>query len=167
MPILPSNIEYATGNLLDADADALVNAVNTVGVMGKGIAVQFRQAFPANYAAYKTVCAQGGLSPGMMFITSTSALAPPYYIVNFPTKRDWRAKSTLEDIDAGLIALAEDVQAKNIRSIAVPALGCGNGGLDWDDVRPRIEATFAALPSVHVFLFIPVGTPAASTARSR
>lgn len=158
---MPPNIISTHGNLLEADVEALVNTVNTVGVMGKGIALQFRQTFPDNYAAYQTACKRGEVQPGAMFVTETGALTNPRYIINFPTKRDWRAKSKMEDIEAGLAALVAVVRELGIGSIAVPPLGCGNGGLHWNEVRPRIEAAFAELPGVCVRLYSPEGAPAA------
>lgn len=152
-------IEHAAGNLLEADAEALVNTVNCVGHMGKGIALQFRQAFPENFDAYSKAVKRGEVTPGRMFIFATAMMANPRYIINFPTKRHWRGKSRLEDIDAGLKALAGDICRLGIRSIAVPPLGCGNGGLDWSVVRPMIESALAALPDVRVLLFAPQGAP--------
>jgi O-acetyl-ADP-ribose deacetylase (regulator of RNase III) len=156
-------IERGTGNLLEADVEALVNTVNTVGVMGKGIALQFKKAFPANFAAYAKACEAGSVQPGRMFTFDLGLLANPRYIINFPTKRDWKHKSRLADIEAGLVALVEDINRLGIRSIALPPLGCGNGGLDWSDVRPRIEAALAAVPDVRVLLFGPSGAPKATT----
>lgn len=162
---MPPNISPTSGNLLAADVEALVNTVNTVGVMGRGIALQFRQTFPENFAAYAAACKQGRVQPGAMFITETGALTNPRYIINFPTKRDWRAKSEMEDIEAGLSALVNVVRELGIHSLAVPPLGCGNGGLKWAEVRPRIEAAFAELPEVCVWLYGPEGAPAAEKIR--
>jgi O-acetyl-ADP-ribose deacetylase (regulator of RNase III) len=148
-------IESARGNLLTAEAQALVNAVNCVGIMGKGIALQFKQAFPANYKAYTAACAAGTVVPGSMLIHDKGKHIHPRWIVNFPTKRHWRDKSRVEDIASGLSALIPDVQRLGIRSIALPALGCGLGGLDWAVVRPMIEEAFSALPDVRVLLFEP------------
>ena len=148
-------IEHATGNLLQADAEALVNSVNCVGVMGKGIALQFKQAFPENFLVYKRACRAGKVQPGRMLVFETGRMLPPRYIINFPTKRHWRNPSRLEDVEAGLTALLEEVKRLGIRSAAVPSLGCGNGGLDWREVRPRIEAAFAQLPKVRVLLYGP------------
>lgn len=152
-------IENATGNLLQADAEALVNTVNTVGVMGKGIALQFRQAYPENYKAYRRACEHGEVAPGRMFVFRVGALSRPRFIINFPTKRHWRGKTRLQDIDDGLRDLVEVVRRENILSIAIPPLGCGSGGLDWEVVRPRIEAAFAKLPDVQVILYSPGATP--------
>lgn len=145
-------IELTHGNLLDAEADALVNTVNCVGVMGKGLALQFKQAFPENFRAYERACRAGEVKPGHMLTRPTGKLTGPKYIVNFPTKRHWKGNSRIEDIDAGLEALVEEIQRLEIKSIAVPPLGCGNGGLRWEDVRPRIEAALGQLPGVRVLL---------------
>ncbi|WP_224363561.1 type II toxin-antitoxin system antitoxin DNA ADP-ribosyl glycohydrolase DarG [Hyalangium versicolor] len=160
-------IEGASGNLLDADVDALVNTVNTVGVMGKGIALQFRMAFPENYEAYKQACARSEVQPGHMFVVPTGALTGPRFIINFPTKRHWRAGSRLGDIEAGLEDLVRVIREKNIRSIAVPPLGCGNGGLRWEDVEPRILAALSPLEDVRVLLFAPQGAPPVSAMKVR
>lgn len=156
-------IEIAKGNILEADAEALVNTVNCVGFMGKGIALQFKQAFPANFKAYEAACEAGEVVPGRMFIFDNKRLINPRYIINFPTKRHWRGKSRIEDIRSGLKALIADVRRLNIQSIAVPPLGCGLGGLDWRRVRPMIEEAFAEAPEVKVLLFEPVGTPDAKS----
>jgi O-acetyl-ADP-ribose deacetylase (regulator of RNase III) len=165
-------IEIAKGNILEADAEALVNTVNCVGFMGKGIALQFKQAFPANFKAYETACHAGQVVPGRMFIFDNGRLINPRYVINFPTKRHWRGKSRIADIRSGLKALLDDVRQLGVRSIAVPPLGCGLGGLDWREVQPIIEDAFLELPDVRVLLFEPVGTPEAKampvgTARPR
>jgi O-acetyl-ADP-ribose deacetylase (regulator of RNase III) len=154
-------IRKATGNLLNSDAEALVNTVNSVLVMGKGIALQFKQAFPDNYAAYAAACKRGDVEPGKMFVFHTNTLHNPRFIINFPTKRHWKGKSRLQDIEPGLKALIEVVKEEKIRSIALPPLGCGNGGLDWDDVRVRIERAFSEVPDVEVQLYEPKGAPKA------
>ena len=156
-------IQITEGNLLQAEVDALVNTVNCVGYMGKGIALQFKQAFPANFREYESACKAKQVQPGRMLIHDNGRLALPYYIINFPTKRDWRAKSRMEDIRSGLDALVEDVWRLGIRSIAVPPLGCGLGGLDWNEVRPLIENAFAAVPDVRVLLYAPKGAPEAKS----
>lgn len=156
-------LEFTKGNLLEADVQALVNTVNTVGVMGKGIALQFKQAYPENYEAYAKACKAGEVEPGKMFIFETGRLVNPRYIINFPTKRQWQSNSRLADIESGLSALVEDLRRLGIKSIAVPPLGCGYGGLRWSDVRPRIEAAFEALEEVQVLIFEPGRTPAATS----
>ena len=152
-------IRETRGNLIEADAEALVNTVNTVGVMGKGIALQFKRAFPEVYDDYRRACERGEVEPGRMHVVDLGEFARPRYVINFPTKRHWRAKSKIEDVDAGLAALAEEIASRGIGSVAVPPLGCGNGGLRWQDVRPRIEAALGNLPNVDVLLFPPAGAP--------
>ena len=154
-------IHKAAGDLLSADAEALVNTVNTVGVMGKGIALQFKQAFPDNYSAYEAACKRGQLEVGKMFVFCRDTFDDRRIIINFPTKKHWRGKSKIKDIQSGLRALIEVVKSKGIRSIAVPPLGCGNGGLDWNEVRPLIEQAFSEVPEVAVQLFYPEGAPRA------
>lgn len=152
-------LEKGHGNLLAADTDALVNTVNTVGVMGKGIALQFKRAFPANYRAYQAACARGEIRLGQMFVFDTGALGPRRYIINFPTKNHWRNASRLADIESGLQSLVTVVKELGIESIAIPALGCGNGGLAWDDVGPLIEAASAEMTGVRAIVFPPEGAP--------
>ena len=152
-------IEYTGGNILHADAEALVNTVNCVGVMGRGIALQFKKAYPKNFKAYEAACQRQEVQPGRMFVYATGELANPRFIINFPTKRHWRGNSRMEDIESGLIDLVEVIRRDNIQSIAIPPLGSGLGGLEWDDVRPRIEKALAALPQVKVLLYEPKGAP--------
>lgn len=147
------------GNVLEADAEALVNTVNCIGHMGKGIALQFKKAFPDNFKAYEEACKEGKVRPGWMFVFETGSIINPKYIINFPTKRHWRGKARFQDIESGLKALIKEIKERNIRSVAIPPLGSGLGGLDWDVVRPRIEQAFFALPNVQVLLFEPVGAP--------
>lgn len=147
-------VKIATGNLLRAEVDALVNTVNTVGVMGKGVAYQFKQAFPANFKVYEAACKRGEVQVGRMLVTYTGKFEPRM-IINFPTKKHWKGNSRIEDIKAGLEDLIRVVRQQDIRSIALPPLGCGLGGLRWSEVRPLIEEAFKALPSVEVLLFAP------------
>ena len=147
-------IEYRTGDLFTADVEALVNTVNCVGVMGRGVALQFKKSFPDNFKAYAKACKQGEVEPGRMFITER--LDNPKYIINFPTKRHWRGKSRIDDIKSGLDALANEIRERRIQSIALPPLGSGLGGLHWPDVRERIESALAEIPSnVRVIVFEP------------
>lgn len=150
-----------SGNLLTADVDALVNTVNTVGVMGKGIALQFRRAFPSMASAYEKAAASGEIRLGHMHVWSNDAMTGPRWIINFPTKGHWRARSRLEDIRSGLDDLVAVLRTLGVRSLALPPLGCGNGGLDWGDVEPMIEEVFATLPDVEVHVYAPTGAPAA------
>jgi O-acetyl-ADP-ribose deacetylase (regulator of RNase III) len=148
-------ISYTQGNLLDADVEALVNTVNTVGVMGKGVALMFKEAFPRNFKEYEAACRRKEVRVGRMFVTETGELMGPKWIINFPTKVHWRQRTKMEWITEGLRDLRRVIEEKNIRSIAVPPLGCGNGGLDWGDVRPAIEDALGSLPGVCVIAYEP------------
>lgn len=152
-------IKYTSGDILKDEAEALVNTVNCVGVMGRGIALQFRNAYPDNFEAYAAACKREEVQPGRMFVFETGRLTSPRYIVNFPTKRHWRGKSRIEDIESGLVDLAEVIRARGIRSIAVPPLGSGLGGLEWSEVRPRIEAALSSLDDVQILVYEPKGAP--------
>ena len=161
-------IELTRGNLLEAPVEALVNTVNTVGVMGKGIALQFKQAFPLMFRAYEKACKAGEVKLGQMDVFDLGGLAGgPRWVINFPTKGHWKAASRMSDVDAGLDDLVATIRRLHIRSIAIPPLGCGNGGLDWNEVRPRIEAAFAQLPEVEVKIFAPGESPKASAMPNR
>lgn len=153
-------IRFVQGDILKADSDALVNTVNCVGIMGRGVALQFKNIFPKNFKAYEAACKKGEVQPGRMFVFDTGELTPPRYIINFPTKRHWKGKSRIEDIEAGLEALVQEIRVRKIRSIAIPPLGSGLGGLDWATVRPLIEQALAAVPDVDVVVFEPGGGPA-------
>lgn len=160
-------IEYTSGNILEAEAEALVNSVNCVGVMGRGIALQFKKAFPANFKAYAAACRRGEVQPGRMYVFETQGLTNPRYIINFPTKRHWRGKSRLSDIEAGLEGLVDVISRYDIRSIAIPPLASGLGGLTWADVRPRIERALRTLPDIRIIVFEPKGAlVAADVAKS-
>lgn len=155
-------ITYTSGDILKADAEALVNTVNCVGIMGRGIALQFKNAFPENFAAYARACQEQKVLPGKMFVYRTGTLMTPYFIINFPTKRHWRGKSRLEDIESGLRDLVAVIRRHGIRSIAIPPLGSGLGGLNWPDVRARIEAALSPLSDVAVIVYEPKGAPEAA-----
>jgi O-acetyl-ADP-ribose deacetylase (regulator of RNase III)/uncharacterized protein YwgA len=152
-------IEIKEGDILKANAEALVNTVNCVGVMGRGIALQFKKKFPQNFNAYKTLCNKNEMKPGRVFVFDLERIYYPRYIINFPTKKHWKANSRLEYIEAGLESLVKEIRNRRISSIAVPPLGCGLGGLDWNVVRPIIEKAFSQLPEVQVLLFEPKGAP--------
>jgi len=154
-------IERTQGDLLISDAEALVNTVNCVGVMGKGIALQFKKAFPENFKAYEAACRREEVRPGRMFVFQTGQMFNPRYIINFPTKAHWRGKSRYEDIESGLKALVREVRQRKIRSIAIPPLGSGLGGLQWGRVRGMIESAFEDMPDVRVKLYEPKGSPKA------
>lgn len=151
-------IRTKKGDMFSEPVEAIVNTVNCVGVMGKGVALEFKNRWPANFLAYKELCNAKGLKPGQMYVFDTKELFAsegPRYLINFPTKAHWRSKSKIEYIENGLDALADVIREYGITSIAIPPLGCGNGGLDWADVRPLIEAKLSPLNSVDVILFAP------------
>lgn len=129
-------IYYKTGNLLDSGAEALVNTVNTIGVMGKGIALQFKNMFPNNYKIYAKACKNSEVKTGKLLVTEEETmLKGKKIIINFPTKTDWRKPSEYSYIEDGLKNLVKIIQEQNIKSIAIPPLGSGNGGLDWNKVK--------------------------------
>jgi O-acetyl-ADP-ribose deacetylase (regulator of RNase III) len=148
-------VEYKTGDILAEKADALVNTVNCVGFMGRGIALQFKQGWPENFKVYAAACRRQEVQPGRMLVYETGRLTPPRFIINFPTKRHWRGKSRMEDIESGLRALVDEIRSRNISSIAIPPLGAGLGGLNWPEVRSRIERAMRELPDVKVVIFEP------------
>ena len=147
--------EYKTGDIFHEDVEALVNSVNCVGVMGRGIALQFKNVYPANFEAYAAACKRKEVEPGKMFVFETGKLTNPRYIINFPTKRHWRGKSRMEDIDSGLRALAEEIRERHIRSIAIPPLASALGGLRWAEVAPRIESMLREVDDIEAVIFSP------------
>jgi O-acetyl-ADP-ribose deacetylase (regulator of RNase III) len=147
-------IKYTQGNLLEARAEALVNTVNTVGVMGKGIALMFKERFAENFRLYAAACKAKDVRTGKMFVTEVNELDGPRWIVNFPTKQHWRGNSKMEWITEGLHDLRRFLIENNVKSIAIPPLGTGNGGLNWVEVRPRIEALLAGLDT-EILVFEP------------
>ena len=160
--------KYMKGDILKADVEALVNTVNCVGVMGRGIALQFKNTFPENFEAYAAACRREEVQPGCMFVFETRMMTNPKYIINFPTKRHWKGKSRMEDIESGLDALAREINERDIRSIAIPPLGAGLGGLPWQEVRERIDRVLGSFHDVDVIVFEPTGAPDASAmARAR
>jgi len=155
-------IMFKTGDLLSEDAEAIVNTVNCVGVMGRGIALQFKKKFPENFKVYAAACKKDEIIPGKMFVYQTGSLMNPKYVINFPTKRHWRGASRMEDIENGLHDLVNVIRDLKIQSIAVPPLGAGLGGLDWNKVRVRIENLLSELRDVDVVVFEPKGAPGAT-----
>lgn len=156
-------INIAQGNLLTANVDALVNTVNTEGVMGKGIALQFKRAYPRVYDLYRADCKAGLVEIGAMHVVDIGAMGGgPRWVINFPTKRHWKAKSKIEDIQLGLVALRREIVERGISSIAIPPLGCGHGGLSWSVVEPLIRAELSSLNGVRIELFSPSGAPEAA-----
>ncbi len=148
-------MNFTQGNLLDARVDAVVNTVNTVGVMGKGIALMFKEKYPENFAAYALACEANEVQVGKMFVTAGVELGGPRWIINFPTKKHWRQPTKLEWVQDGLVDLKAVIREKQIKSIAIPPLGCGNGGLDWAVVRPIIEQALGDLPGVDIIVYEP------------
>jgi len=148
-------MNFTKGNLLDAQVDAVVNTVNTVGVMGKGIALMFKEKFPENFEAYAAACEAGTVEVGKMFVTAWVELGGPRWIINFPTKKHWRQPTKIEWVRDGLESLKQLIQEKQIKSIAIPPLGCGNGGLDWTVVRPMIEQALRDLSGVEIIVYEP------------
>jgi O-acetyl-ADP-ribose deacetylase (regulator of RNase III) len=159
-------IHFTTGDILEADAEALVNTVNCVGVMGRGVALHFKGAYPDNFKAYAIACDRGEVEPGRMFVFETDQLAPRW-IINFPTKRHWRGKSRMGDIEAGMEALVEEIRNRGIRSIAIPPLGSGLGGLDWEKVKGVIERGLAEVPDVEAVIYEPGGAGGEMTAATK
>lgn len=155
-------IVYKSGDMFSEPAEAIVNTVNCVGVMGKGVALEFKRRWPENFRAYKRLCDAGRLAPGNVFIFELGDLlrgADRQFLINFPTKQHWKAKSKIEYVETGLDDLARKIRELGIRSLVMPPLGCGNGGLDWEEVRPIIEEKLAPLEDVKVIVFSPAGAP--------
>jgi O-acetyl-ADP-ribose deacetylase (regulator of RNase III) len=148
-------IRYTQGNLLDAQSEALVNTVNEIGVMGKGLALMFRETYPENARIYEAAARRGEVHVGRMLVTANSTLLGPRWIIHFPTKKHWRNPSRSEWIRDGLHDLVRAVRENHIKSIAVPPLGCGAGGLEWSQVRREIDGTMAELEDVEVLVFEP------------
>jgi O-acetyl-ADP-ribose deacetylase (regulator of RNase III) len=148
-------IKFTHGNLLEADTEALVNTVNTVGVMGKGVALMFKEAFPENFKQYEVACRAKALRVGKMFVTRRDSFLGPQWIVNFPTKAHWRYPSKLEWVEQGLDDLKAVIEHHGIRSIALPPLGAGNGGLDWALVKDVIVEKLKDIVDVSIVVYEP------------
>ncbi len=147
-------ITFTQGNLLEARAEALVNTVNTVGVMGKGIALMFKERFDENFRRYAAACKAKEVQTGKMFVTQVHELDGPRWIVNFPTKQHWRAPSRMEWVIDGLQDLRRFLIEQEVKSIAIPPLGAGNGGLEWAEVREQIERALGDL-DIDILVFEP------------
>ena len=148
-------IRYTQGNLLDAQTEAVVNTVNEAGIMGKGIALMFCETFPENSRIYKAACKRGDVKAGRMLVTQNEDLTGPRWIINFPTKKHWRHPSKMQWIREGLKDLIRILKENNIHSIALPPLGCGNGGLQWELVRREIESSLSSLENIEIVVFEP------------
>lgn len=154
-------INYQTGNILHDQADAIINTVNTVGVMGKGLALQFKKAFPSNFKAYKKACDDKSFSTGEVLTVNLNSLSAPFYVINFPTKAHWKGKSKVEYIEQGLASLKTEVQRLGLKSIAIPALGSGLGGLPWQQIEPLILNSLSDMPEVDWRIYPPQAAPKA------
>ena len=159
-------ITFKQGDLFQDQSEALVNPVNCVGVMGKGLALEFKNRFPDNFKDYKQACWKDQVQPGRMMVFNTYQPRIHQYIINFPTKRHWRDPSRIEDIETGIQALAEEIRSRRITSIAIPALGSGLGGLQWNEVRPIIESGLRELEEVQITVYEPMRAPSNQTMRA-
>lgn len=148
-------IDIVKGDILTSGAEAVINTVNCAGVMGKGLALQFKKKYPENYVKYKAACEKKKVKIGKMFVYASRTLFNPKYIINFPTKAHWRSSSKMDYIIKGLLDLKKVIKKHKIRSIAVPPLGCGYGGLNWSEVRPVIENTLEDLERVNITIYSP------------
>lgn len=160
-------ISYVKGNILHDQADAIINTVNTVGVMGKGLALQFKKAFPDNFKIYKSACDNKELTTGKMLSVSTQSISAPFYIINFPTKAHWKGKSKIEYIKDGLADLKKEVKRLELNSVAIPALGSGLGGLPWTDVEREIQESLSDMPEVEWRIYPPQNAPQAEKMLNR
>jgi len=151
-------IEYKNGDMFDEPTEAIVNTVNCVGVMGKGVALEFKRKWPENYKEYKKLCSKNLMVPGKVFVFDNNDMLSDgihRYLINFPTKKHWRSKSKIEFIEDGLDDFVKEIKEHRIKSVAIPPLGCGNGGLAWDDVKPIMEQKLSSLPEVRFVVFVP------------
>ena len=148
-------LEYKTGNMFEDDVEAIVNTVNCVGIMGRGIALQCKKLYPENFKAYEKACKAGLVVPGKMFVHENNGIGNPRIIINFPTKMHWKQNSNMEYITAGMIDFIRVIAEYHVKSVAIPPLGCGNGGLAWANVRPLLEASLAAIEDVAFHVYAP------------
>ncbi|HMX88317.1 MAG: macro domain-containing protein [Saprospiraceae bacterium] len=148
-------MKYITGNMLEAETEALVNTVNTVGVMGKGIALQFKERFPVNFKIYADACKKGEMKVGKMLVVKENTLNGEKLIINFPTKTEWFKKSQYSYIEVGLKDLVRVIEEYKIKSIAIPPLGCGNGGLKWEKVKAMMDKYLGQLPNIAIQIYEP------------
>lgn len=154
-------ISFKTGSIFESDEEALVNPVNCVGVMGAGLALEFKRRFKENFSLYRDACQRGNVEVGRMFVTHDPYTGPttPRLIINFPTKIHWKAPSQLEWIERGLIDLRSCILDYRIKSIAIPALGAGHGNLYWPDVKALISSTLSTLEKIEINVYEPVAPP--------
>lgn len=148
-------ITYQSGNIFHDQVDAIINPVNTVGVMGKGLALQFKKAFPDNFKVYKKACDDKSFMTGQVLSVPLNSISAPFYVINFPTKAHWKASSKIEYIEQGLESLKAEVKRLELKSVAIPALGSGLGGLPWPEVEQLIQFSLAELPDVEWRVYAP------------
>ncbi|OOF11729.1 Appr-1-p processing protein [Salinivibrio sp. PR5] len=160
-------ITYQTGNILHDQADAIINTVNTVGVMGKGLALQFKKAFPENFKVYKKACDDKSLVTGQVLPVSLNSISAPFYVINFPTKVHWKSNSKPEYIEQGLESLKSETRRLGLKSVAIPALGSGLGGLPWQQVEQLIHKHLADMPDVEWRVYPPQAAPKADAMLNR
>lgn len=146
-------IKYVSGDIFQSKCEAIVNPVNCIGVMGAGLALAFKERYPENFDAYKKACETKELHLSKSFFFELTSPENPKWIINFPTKQDWRNPSKIAWIRFGLLRLAKELVSRNIKSIAIPKLGCGKGGLEWDEVRPILESKLNSLPDVLIEIY--------------
>ena len=149
-------MEILIGNIFDSKAQTLINTVNCVGIMGKGIAAEFKERYPEMFKDYVARCDRDEVKPGVPYLFKESIFSPQ--IINFPTKSDWRAASRIQDIEKGLKMLTEKYKEWGIESIAIPPLGCGNGQLLWEAVGPLIYK-YVSRWDIPIKMYAPYGTP--------
>lgn len=154
-------IHFTTGDIFSNTSEAIVNTVNCVGVMGRGLALQFKKHYPENFKAYEARCKRGEMTSGQVFVFETGSMFDPKYIINFPTKRHWRDDSRIEDIESGLIDLVRVIDEYQINSIAIPPLGSGLGRLEWTLVKRKIEEALSNTTNAEIYVYEPVGAPKA------
>lgn len=156
-------VTYVQGNLFESPAQVLTNTVNCVGVMGKGVALEFKNRYPALFQDYKIRCDRGEVKAGAPYLWEDDQIQ----VLNFPTKRHWRDNSLLQDIEDGLKYLAHNYDKFSIQSIAMPALGCGNGGLNWDDVKSLIDRYLGQIADLEVYVYEPQAASAQKKTRDQ
>ncbi len=148
-------MNYKKGNILESNTEVIVNPVNIVGVMGKSLALQFKQKFPTNYKIYKEACKNKTIDIGKLLLVDESTLEKKKFILNFPTKNHWSNPSKIEYIEEGLKDLVRIIENNNFESMAIPALGCGLGGLEWENVKLLLEKYLGNLEGIEIVIFEP------------
>ncbi|WP_338793548.1 macro domain-containing protein [Bernardetia sp. MNP-M8] len=152
-------MNYTKGNILESNTEVIINPVNIVGVMGKGLALAFKKQFPHNYKIYKEACKNKTINIGKLLLVSDfnneSNLERKQFIINFPTKKHWRSPSKMEYVEEGLKDLVRIIETQKFESMAIPALGCGLGGLEWEDVRFLLEKYLEKIEGIKITIYEP------------